>query len=294
MRRDGLSAVAELVPECGPELSGQLGDFLGEDFNVASLVTDLKRRSLFDEARGVIQSFTNDISVRQAQRATYSRTYIKASCEADTDSLSEIADFRLFLHEGESPSDESAHIEISPNAMRALYHPVREIINTISEERLPAQKIRDRAIEIAYRGIYTNVFMQFMIKRHALDVVNDEGSVSIDSVPKIAMLYEGIFGNDKIKDPGVRLDRLAMCLGGTAMLRHVARRLGETPELGVAEQQAALPLRLYAVGKLESKPADQQGVSFPLAHSLDAQTASRFLRTWFAGGPLDRPQLRLV
>ncbi len=271
-----------------PQLRRQLS-FLGEDFNIDNFLENLQEPSIHTEARGIVQSFVPDTEVRIAQRA------VSAECSAvlvpDANRSSERAGFEVTVDDVTDTLTESAIIYMSPNAINALYRPVETILGQFSNLAFTDSVIRDFAVESAARGVYANVYSQFLIKRHANVALENRPQNGTLSIPeKIDVIYEHKFGKDGIEDRATRMNRIAMCVGGAAMIKLCVNRLstlsGNALPLGMKPDVVDKILRLYAKGMVDrAKPRDQQEVTFALVHAFTPEEAAGFMRNWFDKKP---------
>lgn len=282
----GDSEAKVITPFCGDELSTQFKAFLGDDFNPQGLRHDLQQESLYREARSAVQNFIPSSEVRIAQRAV--SAYVKADWVPDVDDFAEEAGYSLEIDRFTSPPRETAAIHISPNALRAFYKPIHIILEEFAAEAITPEELRNRALHIACRGVYSEVLAQFLVKRHALSEIEQGKTDTVVSIPeKIDALYLEKFGQDGIKDWAVRLDRLAMCLGGAIMYRQAALQMGafsgEWLPRGLTTSTLEKMLRLYAKGQSDrAKPVDQQEISFALVNAFTQTEGARFMKLWFS------------
>lgn len=294
MSQRNSSGVGILTSECSPELNGQLEAVIGGHFNINRLRQRLGKRNLFQEARGTVYSFTPNVEVRTAQQQIFDQTYFSLSCEADSGGFEETASYRMKSYQDEDGTyEDHAIVEISPNALRVLYRPAHDILESLNP-RLSEEVLEYDAADIAYRGLFAGIVAQTAVKMHALAHIGSEPHLREDIPAKIDQQYEAFFGKDKIEAWDARLNRLAMALGGAVMLRstvnHILEKLGATGDA----RTVGLPLQLYAEGRKEAQPVDQQQASFAMAHAMRPREAARFMVSWFTEEPPKRPSLTVV
>ncbi len=287
-------------PFCSAQLRDQFVAFLGEDFNAQALREELEQDSLYREAKSTIQNMVPSSEVRIAQRAA--SAYVEAEWVLDEDEFAEEAGYDLTIEHFKTPPVETATIHISPNGLRAFYKPVHTILEQFAAEAVTPSELRDQSIDIATRGVYSNVLAQFLVKRHALSEIEQGKTNTVVSIPeKIDSLYVEKFGTeDGIKDWAVRLDRLAMCLGGAVMIRQAALQMsefgGQWLPRSLTTSTLDKMLRVYAKGNSEkAKPVDQQEVTFSQVNAFTPAEAARFIRLWFSSfTEPNPPKLKIV
>ncbi len=296
VRSSGQSGLQPIFAGDTPKLRRQLS-FLGSDFEFDAFVENLKEPSIHSEARSVVQSFAPDTGVRVAQRAV--GAYCDSVLVPDKNKTSQQANFQVSVDDIDSEPIEKATIYISPNAIGALYKPVNTILEQFASSDLDKKTRRDTAAEIALRGVYTNVYAQFLVKRHAQTVMEtpaEKGDVSLTE--KIDVIYEHKFIKDGIEDWAVRINRIAMCVGGAAMIKLAVNRLtqlgGNVLPIGMKQHDVLDKIvRLYAKGMSDrAKPNDQQEVTFPLVNAFTAAETAGFMRNWFVVKPPQNPDQR--
>jgi hypothetical protein len=269
---------------CPPIVKDQFEAALGEDFSVRALVNSLKERSLFHEARGVLNSFVADTDVRLAMTDTHDRVYFSSRCllDEDEDRISEVADYHLDSLDNDPKFDKIVDITISPNALKALYKPVLGIVEAVSGSTEPLMHVNDIA-SLVYRAVYAKTVAQYVVMRQTMGAIDDPSLLSKFEV-MTDYFYEKKFGEDGITDFVVRADRLAMAFGGTVMYRQVSesldREIGKQSDIGT--QQIGQLIKMYAAGVANIRPVDQQRVTFPLVYAFTPNEASRFLKNWFS------------
>jgi hypothetical protein len=268
---------------CSPELQDQFVQTLGPEFSVRALVGSLKERSLFHEARGAINSFLPaDYDIKAALTRTHEGVYFSSRCEPDKDEYSETADFSLAIDDVEPPYTEQASIQVSPNALLALYAPVFRIADTLLQDGEKEANV-DTLANIVYRAVYAKTVGQFVIMKNVFpNMDNPEAMERFKSVAD--RFYEAKFGQDGIDDFVVRLDRLAMMFGGSIMLRNIATNMDQviSKQPGTQVVRIGQMLKMYTAGLQSAKPVDQQRVTFPLAHAFIAKEVPQFIKAWFS------------
>lgn len=284
----------ELYPHCPEVVNEQFHAFLGDDFNITRFIRDLRSRSLFDEARGTVQSFTSNTEVRTAQRSTYENTRFSAACEGGESEIEEIARYRMLTGLDENEHENNATIEISPGALRTLYRPLHDVLETLDPNREESQR-EYTALGIAYRSIYSGVLAQFMVKQHALSRKNGVIGVDETVADGIDGAYTSIFGKNKMFDRAAKLDRVAMAIGGSVIVRASVNGVSRAMGGDVHNDSVSLPIKLFVAGKREADPLEHREVSFSLAHAMSPKLAAGFMQEWFTGQKTpERPTLRLV
>jgi hypothetical protein len=275
--------------QCPPELGRQFTTMLGNGVRPARLIQDFRRNVPANEARAVIRSFTSDLEVTTALRAAYEGILpIGLDCEPDQEKTHEVAHYLQPLEDTEEGERAKTLFSFSPNAIKTLHRPVLGILRHYEQEDAEDPAIRFTAVGIAYKGVFANVLAQSLVKNHLLisGQASREG-ISPALEEKVSILYQQKFANSSLEhvdDLALRVNRLAMCLGGAAMFRQVAESIDkkfQTEAVETNPKEIGMLLKMYAGGLLAARPTDEQHVAFPLAHAFSPKEAAHFMKHWF-------------
>lgn len=267
---------------CGVELRSQLDRAFGVEFSLRALMHNIQERSLFNEARGVVNGFVNETDTKMAISRTHANSKFVPRIELDYDEVSECAEFQIEIFDPKPDETSRVDICLSPNAVKSLYVPVDNIVDylypgensVISKERIIAHVVR---------AVYSKTLTEFMFKQQLREAVSNPVIMEKYSM-LVNEIYEPKFGDDKIKDLNVRLDRISMAVGGAVMYRHVIDSLGHEfdGDSGAEELRMAQLLKMYAMGLRTSKnPVDQQSVTFSLVHAFSPTEVAGIFKRWF-------------
>lgn len=258
-------------------LTNQFQEVFDTNFDVRRLRDVVADRDIGRISLATLRSFVADDTTLAGQRAVYKNTFFTPRCVPDYDGHSEAAGYELRVPDDDTAAaDNIVNIEVSPRAIRVVYNPMSLILeeHDVSVER---------KVAFAYKSVFAGVVSQAVMK---MAMRNDDFGFDERYINRIDALYESKFAEsaDDITDPAVRLNRVAMCVGGAVMLRQAASGIEGSGE-GIRRQtDITQKLRFFALGLASSAHSitDQQQVSFALAHAYTPKQTAQALKYWFS------------